>query len=624
MTVCVIATAQAQDYRSIDGSGNNIVNPSWGAAGTQLMRRAAIDYEDGMAMMGGMDRPNPRVISNTIVDTAGVRIINDRLMSAMVHVWGQFIDHDIGLTPGNGTEMMPIPIPMGDPYFDPEGNGNAFIMTTRSVYDESTGDSLGNPRQQMNIITTWIDGSMVYGSDEDKASKLRSHIGGRLKIGVDGLLPINNLANFPEGIVPMDGGGLVPVDQCYAAGDIRANENVELTSLHTLFVREHNHVADRIAAANPTLDDEAIYQEARAWVIAEIQAITYNEWLPALLGNTPELTTGNYNPTLNPGLINEFSSAAFRLGHSLLGDGVEFLDDSGAPMAEPMPLSMVFFNPPVVAQHGIEPILKYLASDAASELDNKIVDGVRNFLFGRPGAGGLDLACLNIMRGRDHGLASYKQARRAFGMPMLTSFSQITSNVELQAKLEELYGDVNDIDLWVGLLAEDHLSHGSVGPTLRAILIEQFVRLRRADRYWYERVYSGRKLDALRSTTLAKVIRRNTSLENVQDNVFFFRAGISGKAFVDRNDNGTFDSGESPLSGLLVDLIASGTNAAVATVMTNSHGDYSFGVADGLLTGAYTVRLRSLTKEPLAESGQVAITRGDEFIDGINLGAVLP
>src|SRR5262249_1447595 len=161
----------------------------------------------------------------------------------------------------------------------------------------------------------------------------------------------------------------------------------------------------------------------------------------------------------------------------------------------------------------------------------KVVDSVRNFLFGPPGAGGLDLASLNIQRGRDNGLADYNTIRAAYGLPRVTDFSQITANLDLQAKLTALYGSVNTIDARVGMLAEDHVAGGSTGPLVRAILVDQFTRLRDGGRYWYERTYSGAALQTLENTTLADVIRRNTTLTNVQSNVFFFRVGINGTVF---------------------------------------------------------------------------------------------
>src|SRR5207248_9031712 len=100
-------------------------------------------------------------------------------------------------------------------------------------------------------------------------------------------------------------------------------------------------------------------------------------------------------------------------------------------------LAQAFFNPAQVVQTGIDPILKYLSSDNAQEVDNKIVPELQNFLFGPPGAGGFDLAALNIQRGRDHGLADYNTTRRAYGLPAVTSFAQITSNTTDQAQLQQ-------------------------------------------------------------------------------------------------------------------------------------------------------------------------------------------
>src|SRR5205807_697044 len=180
---------------------------------------------------------------------------------------------------------------------------------------------------------------------------------------------------------------------------------------------------------------------------------------------------------------NEFAAAAFRFGHILLGDDIGFLHNAGHDLAPEMPLAQAFFNPSVVQSKGIDPLLKYLASDPSSEVDPKVVDAVRNFLFGAPGSGGLDLASLNIQRGRDHGLADYNTTRAAYGLPKVTDFTQITHNPDLQARLKQLYGTVNNIDLWVGVLAEDHVPGASVGPTLRAVVLDQFTRLRDGDRF---------------------------------------------------------------------------------------------------------------------------------------------
>ena len=628
--------ASSLNVEPIDGVGNNLQHAQWGSAGTDLLRTAAAQYADGKSAPAGNDRPSPRLISDTLSDQSGQDIISDRQMSAMVYAWGQFIDHDIDLTPTAGTESLKIAVPKGDPWFDPAGTGTKTIDTTRSVFDSSTGTSSTNPRQQINTITAYIDGSMIYGSDAKTAASLRTFEGGHLKMSNGGLLPINNAQTFPNGTLNMaNDAHLVANDKLFAAGDVRANENIELLSLQTLFVREHNRIADQIAAGNHALSDEQIFQQARSRVIAEIQSITYNEWLPALLGPNALPAYHGYNPQTNPGIANEFSTAAFRFGHSLLGNDVEFLDNNGQPVRGSVSLSQAFFNPTLVSQNNIDPILKYLASDPSSEVDLKVVDSVRNFLFGPPGSGGLDLASLNIARGRDHGLADYNTTRAAYGLRRVTSFAQITSDPTVQAKLQSLYGSVDKIDLWVGALAENHVAGGSVGATLRAIIADQFTRLRDGDRFWYQNTLSGSELQKIDHITLTDVIRANTSLSNLQNNTFFFRSSISGTVVADAPPPGTNPVGQvavksgggatpgpvkrQGVAGQTVQLVDRTSGEVVAEAVTDQQGHYRFGVADGLRTGQYQIRLASDANQTGVVTPTIAITRGDQVVAGIDL-----
>lgn len=498
--------------RPIDGVGNNLVQAQWGSTSEALLRLAKPAYDDGLSSPAGAARPGARVISNAVAAHGDDETPNARNMSAFVYLWGQFIDHDLDLT-GGGSEAFNIAVPAGDAWFDPASTGTKVIPFTRSAAVSGTG--VTNARQQSNDITAFIDGSMVYGSDPGRAAALRTLSGGLMKTSAGNLLPFNT-----EGLSNATLGG--EASQWFVAGDIRVNENVSLIAIQTLFVREHNRLAKEIAQRNPGWTDEQIYQRARSLVIGEIQAITFNEFLPALLGKRAIRPYAGYNPRVNPGIATEFSTAAFRLGHSMLEDEVEFLDNAGNPVREAVSLAQAFFNPSLVQETGIDPILKYIASSNAQEIDTQVVDGLRNFLFGPPGAGGMDLASLNIQRGRDHGLADYNSTRAALGIAKVTSFAQITSDEALQQELQEVYGSVDNIDLWVGGLAEDHLRGSSVGPTFQRILVDQFTRLRDGDRFWYQRDLSARDLRALGRTRLADVIRRNTTTTLLQPNVFYF------------------------------------------------------------------------------------------------------
>ncbi len=543
--VIPIMRVQAQDrsteFQSLDGYDNNATNPTWGSAGEQFLRFSAVDYADGVSSPAGASRPSPRVVSNALSAASAEDMPNARGFTAFTHAWGQFVDHDIVLSkPASSGESLTIIVPPGDVWFDPSNSGSVTMQTVRSSYDARTGVSTSNPREQFNSISAFIDGSQIYAVDAERAAALREFSGGRLRMSTGNLLPFNT-----DGFENANDAHLVPDDEMFLAGDVRANENPELLSLHILFVREHNRLAAEAARENPTWTDEELFQYARRLVIAELQHITYEEFLPALLGSNAMSAYNGYNESVNPGIATEFSTAAFRLGHSMLGEEIRFLNDSGSQVRSAVSLRDSFFDPNVVQQVGIDPILKHLATDTAQEIDTIVIDDVRNFLFGEPGQGGFDLASLNIQRGRDHGLADYNTVRQAYGLSRVTGFDQITSDASLQATLAATYGSVDNIDLWIGGLAEDHLPNSSLGITFTRILVDQFTRLRDGDRFWYENTLSSGLLSEIENTSLADIVQRNTDLTSVQENVFFFTE-ITASANATTQEPQQSDGGNNP------------------------------------------------------------------------------
>ncbi len=508
---------------SFDGSGKGGAHDPRGAAGTRLLRMAGAAYGDGANSAAGATRPSPRVISNAL-STQTSSIVNDRGLSDFVYVWGQFLDHDIDLSESGATESLPIAVPAGDSWFDPASTGVKTIGLKRSVVAAGTGTSSANPRQQVNSVTAFIDGSQVYGSSKARADALRTFDGGLMRTSAGNMLPFNT-----SGLANANDAHVMPDSRLYLAGDVRANENPDLISLQTLFMREHNRMAAEQAAAHPSWSDEQLFQAARRVVIAELQAVTYNEFLPALLGRQAIRPYSGYHSEVNPSIANEFSTGAFRFGHSLLDSEISRLNDDGSQAGESISLAHAFFNSgvfdPSAPNHAgdIDVFLKAAASGNAQEVDLSVVDELRNMLFGAPGSGGLDLAALNIQRGRDHGLADYNSVRDAYGLPRVTSFREITSDGRVQRQLQELYGSVDNIDLWVGGLAERHVPNSSVGPLFQRIMVDQFTRLRDGDRLWYQSTLRGEQLGDIEGTRLSDVIRRNTALTNLQPNVFTWR-----------------------------------------------------------------------------------------------------
>lgn len=560
--------------RPIDGVGSNPDNPDFGSAGQTQLRLAEANFADGIGEIADEGLPNPRVISNTIAAQDGDEP-NELGGSSFLFAWGQFIDHDLDLTPEGTTEDASIPVPDGDPVF---ADGSE-IHFERAEPVDGTGETA--PREFANVITAFVDASMVYGSDEETATALRSE-GGTLLIGDDGLLP-----EAPGGVL---------------AGDVRAAENVALTSLHTLFVREHNRLVEEFAERDPGLTDDELYTAARNRVEAEIQAITYNEFLPILVGEDAIADYSGYDPTVDPGISVEFSAAVYRFGHSLLPSTIQRLEENGDVIDEGnLSLVQAFFAPDELANGGIEAVLRGLGDSFAQEVDTHVVEDVRSFLFAGPDGPGLDLASLNIQRGRDLGIASYNDLREAVGLERAESFSDITSNAELAAELEALYGDVDNVDAWVGGLAEDHVNGGLMGETFSTVIIDQFTRLRDGDPFWSEGSDLPQKeLDALWSTTLADVIERNTDVDIIQDNVFFAYDRIGG----DDGDN-VLDGGEDRdlLLGALGDDILNGNGGE--DQLEGQEGD------DILNGGAAADILRGGRGDDILNGGE-----GDDVLDG--------
>lgn len=488
------------EFRTIDGGGNNAANPEWGRAGTPLLRLTTVDYENGTDSPAGQHRPSARLVSNVCV-AQPASIPNAAGASDYLWQWGQFIDHDLDLVPiADPVEPFPVAVPLGDPFFDPTGTGIAEIGLNRSHSQVIAG-----VRQQVNALTAFIDASMVYGSDEARAQELRRLDGtGRLKTSAGNLLPFN-VNGFPN--------GPSPDPSFFLAGDERANEQIGLTAMHTLFVREHNLWAGLFGVLDPILDGDQIYELSRAMVGAEIQAVTYREFLPVLLGPDALAPYQGYQPDVDAGVSNVFATAAYRVGHTMLSPQLQRLRANGQPIpAGHISLADAFFNPQAFLESGLAPILRGLARQPAQEIDPHIVDPVRNFLFGPPGAGGFDLASLNLQRGREHGLPGYNQVRVDFGLPPASSFADVNPDPAVEAALAAVYATVDDVDVWVGGLSEPHVAGAVVGETFFAILKDQFERARDGDRFWYQSYLPQPFRALVEQSTLSRIIRRNTAI----------------------------------------------------------------------------------------------------------------
>ena len=369
---------------------------------------------------------------------------------------------------------------------------------------------------QINKVSSYLDLSVIYGSDKGRATKLRAGKHGKIKLGPDLNLPLNN-----DQIPNLNLLG-APRERLVVSGDTRVNVQPGLIALHTLFAREHNKICDELQTHNfmQDADDETLYQTARTVTRAKWQAIVWYEFLPTVIGVKAFQNLGDYrgyNESVEVKIFNEFATAAFRYGHSQVGNTVHRFDKSWKTVKHGhLNLRDAYFNPGrILNEGGIEPLLRGMLAKEAQNVDTQFVDGVRNFLFGT-NTQGLDLVSYGIQRGRDHGIPDYNMVRNALGLLPKKSFTEITTDKAVQEKLQFLYRNVNDLDLWIGGLAEPHVQGGSVGETFARIIAKQFDIIRSGDRFWFENpnidTMHGR-LRGYAETRLRDILIRNTDIE---------------------------------------------------------------------------------------------------------------
>src|SRR2546430_17453092 len=440
-----------------------------------------------------------------------------------------------------------------------------------------------------------------------------SNNGARIMLTADDFLPRVGARGNPSTAPAMDLMGPLVGTPARAgrAENAPPNETTPLTSPHPPSAREHT----RIAASCPSsLPAEERFQIARRVVGAEIQYITYSEFLPAL-GVRLDPYHG-YDSTVNPGLSNEFAVVGYR-AHSMIHGEFDttvpagtysdaqlaafaaqqiVVEPDGDQVTLEIPLAAAFGAPDLLKDLGLGPVFQSL-SQRQYENDEQIDNALRSVLFQipKPGvpdptvcgvpvvnpdcfSGVSDLGAIDIARGRDHGIPTYNDLRRAYGLAPKTSFVDVTGEatqrfpvdplinprdpindpnildfVELRdaagnvvapgtdaaqeevvlgvrrttvaARLKAIYGTVDRLDAFVGMGSERHVKHTAFGELQLAIWAKQFSALRDGDRFFY------RNDPVIRSIahefgidyrlTLAEIVKLNTDV-TLQRDVFKF------------------------------------------------------------------------------------------------------
>ncbi|XP_050402018.1 peroxidasin homolog, partial [Patella vulgata] len=551
-------------YRTLNGICNNFKNPTWGTSNQAFLRLLPPIYENGFNTPVGWNRgkmynnihlPSPRLISSFMMSTDHVTM--DEVYSHMLMQWGQFLDHDLTLSPQsisfarfsdgqrcnetceNVSPCFPISVPNSDQRIRSTCLGFTRSSATCNTGTTSLFFNTVAPRQQINALTSFIDASNVYGSGPDEANALRDLTNER------GLLRVGPSINGNR-LLPFDDDTLHRVDcqldatkrhvPCFKGGDHRVNEQIALTAMHTLMMREHNRIATILEELNPHWDGNKLYHETRKIIGAVMQHITYNGWLPKVIGSKGMAMMGEYNgynPNVDPTIVNEFATAAFRFGHSLVQPVIFRLNESYQPIPEGnLPLHKAFFSPyRILEEGGIDPLLRGLYGVAAKKrMPGELLNTeLTEKLFSLANSVGQDLASLNIQRGRDHGLPFYTSYRKYCNLSAVNSFEDLIHEVQHADTLEKLravYTHVDNIDLFVGGMSETPAPGAKIGPTFLCIISNQFMRLRDGDRFWYENpgVFTPEQLDQIKQSSLARIICDNSDgIRTLQHDAFLFK-----------------------------------------------------------------------------------------------------
>ncbi len=562
--------------RTLDGSCNNLANSQWGRTNTAYLRVAAANYADGVARpVGGSE---PRYVSNRVFNDSAQNLFSENGVTQWGFAWGQFMDHTFGLRQEAGGEDSPIGFNRDDPIEEFRNDGAIPFMRTPAAPGTGTGSTV---RQQINTVSSYVDGFSVYGSTAGRLDWIRegpadgnvANNGARLVVDEKGFLPRRTFRGDGPSSPDMAADGRLrgrPYD-AMVAGDVRANENIALTATHTLFALEHNRIVNALPRS---LSEAAKFEIARRVVGAEQQYITYTEFLPAL--GVRLATYRGYNRNVNASLSNEFAVVGYR-AHSMIHGELEPIAPSGTYTEEQLakleaqgveveeedgntvlvvPLNVAFFNPQLLTDIGLGPVLKGLGGEPQYKNDEQIDNQLRSVLFQIPVPGNpdcldgptlpqcfrsvIDLGAVDIARGRDHGMPSYNNLRRAYGLPAKSSFTSITGEntdrfptndpevdrdnpiddpdimdfvklfdadgnpielgtpeadgdavvgirrTTLAARLRATHGgNVNNLDAFTGMLSERHLAGREMGELQHAIWKKQFENLRDGDRFFY-------------------------------------------------------------------------------------------------------------------------------------------
>lgn len=545
-------------FRSYDGTYNNLQNPTWGAANIAFSRltsqRELVTFPNERNISNILLNPGYfRYPNGSIVQEGDLNLIQrkfglepeSRGLNTFAVAFIQFISHDLAfqklssfIQPGAfginllGCTQIGVPDELCSTSTLTASGWREKLVSRNSITNLT--DTVKGTVTGINIVSSYLDLNTVYGSSNEINAALRTGIDGLMKVDpITNGVPRRNLdstlTNIPN---DCDVAG-PPNGNFHAAGDLRVDENGQITLLHILFLREHNRLARLVKLQYSNWTDEEIFQKARNLNIAQYQKIIYEEFLPTFFGKRAVKDWlgqySGYNSNINPSISEEFDIAGFRL-HSLLNLPLLILADNGTMLTFGTPVTFGLtpnaqgiYDLPYKKQErgtcepvtfdsiGPDSMLRGALNQHAQENDLHVTNGIRSLRIGSPSStpGNVDVEAANLFRGRERGVNNIDLIRQSLNLPSyyigtscvqndnvndpVSCFQLLGVTYEEAVKLQSLYGKLKNIDAFIAFMAERHangdhpsrIQRSSVGETATKLILEQFKNLRNGDRFFY-------------------------------------------------------------------------------------------------------------------------------------------
>lgn len=506
--------------RTADGSYNDLNHPEMGMAGTRFGRN--VPLEDAMVNESNLLKPSPRLVSQKLLARSEFQPAT--ILNMLAAAWIQFETHD-WFSHGNNQPDNKIDIPLAadDPW---EQEHHQPLKVDKTLDDTTRTNDTKHLPSFINYETHWWDASQVYGSSQEKVEELRSHIDGKMKIGEDGLLPIDAATGT----------------------DLVGNSGtwwLSLGLLHTLFVKEHNLVCDHLKKEYPDATDEQLFDRARLIVAALTAKIHTVDWTPAILPHPAttialhanwwgilgpdfkrmfgrigdsELLSGIVGSSTDhhtaPYYLTEEFTSVYRM-HPLVRDEYEFYSINDGKFIQKYDLMEIFGKQ---ARHVMEtiPMADLFYSYGIMHPGAVTLHNYPAFLrrLVKENGEAFDLAAVDILRDRERGVPRYNRFREIIGRGRVKSFEEITSNPQWAKELREIYNDdLDSVDLMVGLYAEDLPEGFGFSDTAFRVFILMASRRLKSDRFFTKdyraEIYTQFGLDWIDKTSMSTLLLRH-------------------------------------------------------------------------------------------------------------------